>query len=117
MKKFSQSEFKEKCHPLLIKEQISKMVHDLRELHAFLDFYGVLSDELSNKSTELLSYKNIHIFLSLKKRVDNLNKVYNHDVFLAKISSQNILDKEQLGQHWADFFSVPRTPNNFCQHF
>ncbi|CEG55962.1 pentapeptide repeat-containing protein [Legionella fallonii] len=106
MKKFSQSEFKEKCHPLLIKEQISKMVHDLRELHAFLDFYGVLSDELSNKSSELLSYKNIHIFLSLKKRVDNLNKFYNHDVFLAKISSQNILDKEQLGQHWADFFLV-----------
>ncbi|MBN9226682.1 MULTISPECIES: pentapeptide repeat-containing protein [Legionella] len=106
MKKNRQFDFREEYFIFFIKERVSKMVHDLRELHAFLDFYGVLSDELSNKSTELLSYKNIHIFLSLKKRIDNPNKFYNQDVFFAKIASQKIIDKEQLGKHWADFFLV-----------
>lgn len=106
MKKNRQPDFKEESHIIFIKERVSKMLHTLCELHAFLDFYGVLSDELSNKSTELLSYKNIHIFLSLKKRIDNPNKFYNQDFFFANIASQKIIDKEQLGKHWANFFLV-----------
>ena len=81
-----------------------KMVHELRELHKFFVFYGVLIDEMPNKCTEIFSSKMVLIILSLKKRLDRLNRFYKNDLLTFVIALQNELEEAQLQKHWAAFF-------------
>lgn len=112
MKKFSVLTVQKK-YPheswLSIKELVynaNHLVEHLRELRKFFDFYGVLSDELLNKGTELFSYKTIHILLSLKKKIEYLNKFYTKNDLVSAIATVNELDEVQFRNYWAAYFLV-----------
>ncbi|QMT61528.1 pentapeptide repeat-containing protein [Legionella sp. PC997] len=82
---------------------IERFNTQLCELQNFFNFYGALSIELL-KGTDPLSYKMIHILLSLKKRIGNLQEFYQWENLIYVIALQNELDDTQVRNHWTVFF-------------
>ncbi|WP_454784529.1 pentapeptide repeat-containing protein [Legionella sp. WA2024007413] len=95
-------------HYLKVKEllyQVERFIPQLKELQNFFEVYSVLSDEIL-KSTHPFSYNMIHILLSLKKRIVNLEEFYKENDLILMITLGNELDEVQLRNHWTAFFST-----------
>ncbi|MCW8470791.1 pentapeptide repeat-containing protein [Fluoribacter gormanii] len=83
--------------------QIERFITQLSELQNFFNFYGTPSNELL-KSADPFSYNMIHILLSLKKRIGNLQEFYKWENLIYVIALQNELDDTQVRNHWTAFF-------------
>ncbi|WP_454782176.1 pentapeptide repeat-containing protein [Legionella sp. WA2022007384] len=83
--------------------RIERFIPQLTELKIFLDSYGNLSEELLHSTTPF-SYNMIHTLLSLKKRIENLQRFdrWGEDPIYV-IAFQNKLDDTHVRNRWTAF--------------